>query len=170
MPAYHLELRQFPRNFNRFNLSGPEIGSVAMTWVRERILDLGDQKWSPAEATLTIIEGPEIPVERLSMGRGWPTARREGEEVTDRVLREARQALVEMERRRPDAQSSPAGPDGTDGRDQLALGVELGGLLGAQAGRLLAAWRAVAGRSSGLAPSESLALAERELAAGGPED
>jgi hypothetical protein len=47
--------------------------------------------------------------------------------------------------------------------DPLALGVELAGLLGADPARLLAAWRGVAARSSGLAPSESLALAEREL-------
>jgi len=170
MPIYHLELRQFPRNFNRFNMTGQEIGSVAMTWVQQRILDLGDQKWSPAEATMMIIEGPEIPVGQLSMGRGWPTARREGEEVTDRILREARQALEEMAESR--AAAPPAGQpsaNGAQGSDQLALGVELGGLLGAEPGRLLAAWRAVAARSSGLAPSESLALAERELASPSPD-
>jgi hypothetical protein len=44
------------------------------------------------------------------------------------------------------------------------LGVQLGGLLGGDPVSLLAAWRELAGRSSGLAPSESLALAERELA------
>ena len=105
------------------------------------------------------------------MGRGWPTARREGEEVTDRILREARKALEEMAESRSAA--PPAAPqpsaNGAQGSDQLALGVELGGLLGAEPGRLLAAWRAVAARSSGLAPSESLALAERELASPGPD-
>jgi hypothetical protein len=168
MPTYHLELRQFPRNFNRFNLTGPEIGSVAMTWVQERILDMGDQRWSPVEASMTIIEGPEIPVGRLSMGRGWPTARREGEEVTERVLAEARRALREMgESSAPVAQAAPApSPNGAHVGDPLALGVELGGLLGADPMGLLAAWRAVAARSSGLTPSESLALAERELASG----
>ena len=169
MPTYHLELRQFPRNFNRFNLTGPEIGAVAMTWVQERILDLGEQRWSPAEATMTIIEGPEIPVGRLSMGRGWPTARREGEEVTERILAEARRALGELAEAPGAAQPAAGapGPNGTRGADPLALGVELGGLLGAEPGRLLLAWRAVAARSSGLSPSESLALAEREFASGG---
>jgi hypothetical protein len=47
--------------------------------------------------------------------------------------------------------------------DQLALGVELASLLGPDASRLLAAWREVAARASGLSPSESLALAERQL-------
>jgi hypothetical protein len=159
MPTYHLELRQFPRNFNHFNLTGQEIGSVAMTWVQERILDLGEQRWSPAEAKMTIIEGPEIPLERLSVGRGWPTARREGVEVTDRILAEARQALTEMAQPPAAARQAP-GPDGVQSTDQL------GGLLGPESSRLLAAWRTVAAGSSDLAPSESLALAERELAGG----
>ena len=69
MANYHLELRQFPRNFTRFNLNGPEIGTIAMTWVQERMLTIDDQKWSPAEATIIIIEGPAIPIERLSHGQ-----------------------------------------------------------------------------------------------------
>jgi hypothetical protein len=164
MATYHLELRQFPRNFTRFNLSGPEIGAIAMTWAQERLLTLDEQKWSPAEATITIIEGPAIPIERLSMGRGWTTVLREGENVTERVLDEARKALREP----PAPASIPAnGAPAAPGADPLALGVELAGLLGPDAGRLLGAWRAVALRSSVLAPSESLALAERELAGGG---
>jgi hypothetical protein len=168
MANYHLELRQFPRNFTRFNLTGAEIGTIALTWAQERMLTIDDEKWSPAEATMIILEGPTIPIERLSMGRGWPTALRESEDVTERVLAEARVAMRES--------SAPAAPNGTSGApsgvpahpdvDPLALGVELGGLLGAEPSRLLAAWRAVAARSSGLAPSESLALAERELGAG----
>jgi hypothetical protein len=50
--------------------------------------------------------------------------------------------------------------------DPLTLGVQLASLLGEDPAGLLAAWRAVAARASGLAPSESLALAERELRAG----
>ena len=95
MAHYHLELRQFPRNFTRFNLTGPEIGTIALTWAQERMLTIDGEKWSPAEATIIIIEGPAIPIERLSLGRGWPTALREGEDVTERVLAEAREALRE---------------------------------------------------------------------------
>jgi hypothetical protein len=170
MASYHIELRQFPRSFTRFNLTGPEIGTIALTWAQERMLTIDSEKWSPAQATIIILEGPSIPIERLSMGRGWPTALREGEDVTERVLAEAREAL-----RTPAAAAAPNGAPATPmtasalpGADPLALGVELGGLLGAEPSRLLAAWRAVAARSSGLAPSESLALAERELAAGSP--
>ena len=58
---------------------------------------------------------------------------------------------------------APASGAGGPGSDELALGVELAALLGPDALRLLAAWRDVAVRASGLSPSESLALAERQL-------
>jgi hypothetical protein len=182
--VYHLGLRHFPRNTTRFNLGGVEIGAIALPWVQEKFIELEDEKWSPHEATLTIIEGPLIPIEGISMGRGWRTALREGEDVTERVLAEARQALS-------DGTVTPTPPPGHNGppvfaqepavesterpveppADPLALGVELAGLLGPEAPALLGAWREVVARSSGLAPSESLALAERELrSAGGRND
>ncbi len=174
MPVYHLELRKFPRTANSFNMTGPEVGAIVIPWVQERVVEMGDQKWSPHEAEITILEGPEIPLGELSMGRGWRTAVRESKDVTRRILDEARQALA-------DGTAEGGAQGGTGGAstaavradsaasatgDQLALGVELGRLLGGDPVRLLSAWRAVAARSSGLAPSESLALAEREVAAG----
>ncbi len=169
MATYHIELRQFPRNFSRFNLTGPEVGAIALTWAQDKILNYGDQKWSPAEASIIILEGPAIPVERLSMGRGWTTAQREGQDVTKRVIAEARE---EVEKAAPGAANGPGeaapGTAGAAVADPLALGVELASLLGPQAGSLLAAWRTAAARAPGTAPSESLALAERELA--GAED
>jgi hypothetical protein len=217
MASYHLEIRDFPRNVNRFNMSGTEIGTVLLAWAQERVFELGDQKWNPQTAELTVLEGPEIPISGLSMGRGWPTALREGQDVTARVLAEAREAIVDgsvarmaqaqeaaapaaagpaealaaglgdepLVRAREQAVPEPeipAGPDEVPAAaldegageaalaaveapevDQLALGVELAAVLGPDAARLLAAWREVAGRASGLAPSESLALAERQL-------
>jgi hypothetical protein len=188
MPTYHLELRKFPKTLSRFNQSGQQIGAIVLPWIQERILDIDGEKWAPYESTITIIEGPEIPVDRLSMGRGWRTAQREGTDVTDRILGEARQALADGGATAADAPATPVGStsssqdtqpaedypsaasdatpaaQGPIDSDHLALGVQLGGLLGADPVGLLAAWREVAGRSSGLAPSESLALAERELA------
>ncbi|MGO9488990.1 MAG: hypothetical protein ACLQBB_08205 [Solirubrobacteraceae bacterium] len=167
MTVYHVELRKFPRTVNRFNASGPEVGAIVIPWVQERVFELDDQKWAPWESSITIIEGPEIPLNELSIGRGWRTAMREGEDVTERILTEATEALAAGSTGSGAAASaaSPAPAASSDG-DQLAVGVELAGLLGADAMRLLQAWRLVAARSSGLAPSESLALAERELASG----
>jgi hypothetical protein len=194
MGMYHLEIRDFPRNVNRFNMSGTEIGAVLLAWAQERVFELADQKWNPQTAEMTVLEGPEIPVSGLSMGRGWPTALREGQDVTARVLAEAREAIVdgsvaraeqELERAAAEADgavdatpeageqvpgaeaviapASGPGASGASGADELALGVELAALLGPDAPRLLAAWRDVAVRATGLSPSESLALAERQL-------
>jgi hypothetical protein len=178
--VYHLELRRFPKSLTRYNLSGAEVGAIVLPWVQERVIELDEQKWSPHEATITILEGPSIPIERLSMGRGWRTAQREGRDVTELVLAEARQAIADG--------SAPAGPAGGEGApvrregqalareggqmpsagDPLELAVELGALLGEHPARLLSAWRAVAARASGLTPSATLALAERELGADAP--
>ena len=40
---YHVELRQFPHNLCRFNLTEPEIRAIAIPWVREQPLDIGEQ-------------------------------------------------------------------------------------------------------------------------------
>jgi hypothetical protein len=145
---YHVELHQFPHNMSRFNLTDGELDAIVQPWVREQVVDFGERKWSPHQARLTIVEGPRMPLEQLTMGRGWRAAQRQGEDVTERVVAGAREAL---------AAAAPAPPD------PLALGVQLASLLGEDPGPLLAAWKQVAARSSGLAPSESLALAERQL-------
>jgi len=191
MSKYHVEVREFPRNVNRFNMSGQEVGAVLVAWAQERVFELGGQRWNPQSAEMTVIEGPEIPVSGLSMGRGWPAALREGLDVTERVLGEARAAIVDGSVARiaqaqeaeelagaqaPDAATEAAAAAidegageaavaavGSPAADELALGVELAALLGGEAPRLLAAWREVAARASGLSPSETLALAERQL-------
>jgi hypothetical protein len=100
------------------------------------------------------------------MGRGWRAAQRESQDVTERVLAAARQAATV-----PAQPPAERPPDAALPADPLVLGVQLAALLGDDPARLLAAWRAVVTRSSGLAPSESLALAEREVARGaGTED
>jgi hypothetical protein len=95
MPSYHVEIRDFPRNVNRFNMTGQEVGALLLAWAQERVFELGDQRWNPQTAEINVIEGPEIPVSSLSLGRGWPIAVREGQDVTQRVLAEAREAIVD---------------------------------------------------------------------------
>ena len=158
---YHVELRQFPHNLCRFNLTEPEIRAIALPWVREQIVDIGERKWSTNQATLTILEGPRLESAQLTMGRGWRAAQRQGEDVTERILAAARQAASAEAARV--AVSAPA--DAGALADPLALGVQLASLLGDNPAALLAAWRAAAARHSGLSPSETLAEAEREIAA-----
>ena len=188
---YHIALQQFPRNLNRFNLDGRQIGSILVPWAQKEMVEINGQSWDPTAATITVLEGPEIPIHRLSLGRGWPLAEKQGEDVTARVIAEARAAVSDGSAHRapaaPDSASpatldpaapaelQPAAPSGPLERaeghsstalaegDALSAGVELAGLLGPDAPRLLAAWRSVYGRTAGLTPSESLAVAEREL-------
>ncbi len=167
---YHIELHQFPHNMSRFNLSDAELQAIVEPWAREALVEFGEKKWSPHKARLTIIEGPEMPLDQLTMGRGWRAAQRQGEDVTEAVLAAARQALAAAAQapaptvpaQRAVAQAQ-APEQAAALADPLALGVQLASLLGEDPGRLLSAWKEVAARSSGLSPSESLALAERQL-------
>jgi hypothetical protein len=168
---FHIELRQFPHNVNRFNLDQAGLWAVLEPWVRDQAVELGDRRWSPLQTTIKVIEGPEIPLDQLTMGRGWRAAEREGEDVTDYVLAQAREAVASAS---PGTTAQAAGmahapaaavqTPAASSPGGLAAGVELAGLLGADAVRLLAAWSEIAARAPALAPSESLALAERSLA------
>src|SRR5438445_7825638 len=83
---FHVELRQFPHNACSFNLTEAELFALVVPWSRERWVELGEREWSPHQARLTVLEGPRLPVEQLSMGRGWRNAQRQSEDVTERML------------------------------------------------------------------------------------
>lgn len=176
---YHVELRHFPHNAWRFNLSEQELAAIVQPWVREQAIDVGERKWSPHLARLTLLEGPKLDLTELSMGRGWRSAQRRSEDVTERVLDAAREAMhghvpeegvgavasaaaVNQAAAAAAAASAPAAAAPAL-NDPIALGVQLAALLGPDPTALLDAWRAAAAGSPGLAPSDSLALAERVL-------
>ena len=161
---YHLELRKFPKRVHRYNMSGPEIGALLLLWVREQVVELGEQKWRPQEAEITVLEGPEVPPREISMARGWRRAEREGRDVTAAVLGEAREHLSGGGASSAETVMGGTGVGGPG--DGMALALRLGSLLGPDAARLMDAWGAVRLRDPGLAPSEALARAERELGEG----
>ena len=77
--VYHVELRHFPRNVCRFNLSAEELQATVLDpWVADRPFELGELRWDPRQARLMVLEGPSIPPDQLSMGRGWRTAQHAG--------------------------------------------------------------------------------------------
>ncbi len=163
---FHIELRQFPHNHARFNLSEGELHALVAPWVREQWVELGERKWNCNQATLTIVEGPQLPVQKLSMGRGWRTAQREGEDVTERVLAVAKGEVESAAQVVASSAGGVSGPaEGGLMGDPLALGVQIAALLGPDATALLEAWRRAAASAPGLPPSESLALAEQALRA-----
>jgi len=90
-PMFHLELRQFPHVARAFNLTREELDlRFARPWVGGETVVHDDRRWSPERARLTILEGPELRVEEIGLGRGWATAGRSSRDVTDSVLAEAK--------------------------------------------------------------------------------
>ena len=90
---FHVELRQFPHNACAFNLNEAELlQTLVIPWSQEQWVELGERKWNPHQARLTVLEGPHLPVEDLAMGRGWRNAQHQSEDVTERVLARARGA------------------------------------------------------------------------------
>jgi len=165
---YHVELRQFPHNFCHFNLSAAELAAIVEPWKRGEPIEVGDRKWSPHQAKIRILEGPELELQELSMGRGWRAAERRSQDVTDRVLATAPTApgAPPPHAAPPPQGSGPAsapGPGGPGLADPLAALVQIGALLGPEAPRLLDAWRSAAAGDPSLSPSQALAMAEEGL-------
>lgn len=161
---YHFELRQFPHNFCHFNLSAPELhDTIVGPWAREQWIELGERKWNPHQAKLTVLQGPHLPIDQLSMGRGWRNAQRTGRDVTERVLAAAK-ADAEADTQPP--QASPAGTSQPQDESLLAdsLGLELLAQLTAGAISLRRAWEIAAARQPDRSAGQSLALAERAIA------
>jgi hypothetical protein len=141
--VFHVELRQFPHNFCRFNMSEQELRiSVLNAWARKEWLEFGERRWDPNQATVTVIEGPRLSMPELAMGRGWRNAQRAGADVTERVLEAARTA-----REPAQAGARPAA-------------AELAALLGPESEPLMRAWRLAMESHPDRRPSECLALAE----------
>jgi hypothetical protein len=89
--VFHVELRQFPHVWRSFNLGAEELEKAIVTpWVRGEAVEIGDRRWAPERAKLTIYEGPRLRPDEIGMGRGWPNAIRSGEDVTDSVLAAAK--------------------------------------------------------------------------------
>jgi hypothetical protein len=89
------------------------------------------------------------------MGRGWPVAQREGEDITRRVLAQPKG------QRRPAELPATDSPGAASVADSLALEV-LASLSDAPA-TLSDAWRLAAARSPRSSAAQSLALAEQAL-------
>ncbi len=85
--VYHLELRHFPRNLCRFNLGAAELQTTVLEpWAADRQFELEELRWDPRQARLTVLEGPRLAPDQLTMGRGWRAAQRHGRDVTAQLL------------------------------------------------------------------------------------
>jgi hypothetical protein len=164
--VFHIELRQFPHNVCRFNLSEQELRTVVEPWAREQWIELGGRRWSPHQARLTILDGPRLAVQELSMGRGWRNAQRRSEEVTDRVLAAAKAPLAHNGGPSPSQSQSSTDPSESSADLSLeadSLGLELLTMLGDAPASLSAVWRLARARFPERLPSECLAVAEQAI-------
>jgi hypothetical protein len=92
---FHIEVRTSLRHARSFNLTAEELRRTVLTpWLSGRPIDLGDRKWKREDATLRILEGPELSNPELSFGQGWANAERGGEDVTATVIGEAGDAAL----------------------------------------------------------------------------
>ena len=57
---YHLRASPVPTHATRFNLTEQQLRAVLGPWVRGKIVEVGERKWTPEQATLTVLEGPEL--------------------------------------------------------------------------------------------------------------
>jgi hypothetical protein len=164
--VFHIELRQFPHNVWRFNLSEQELRTVVEPWAREQWIELGGRKWSPHQARLTILDGPHLAVQELSMGRGWRNAQRRSEEVTDRVLAAAKDPRAHNGGPSPSQSQSSTYPSEFSADLPLeadSLGLELLTMLGDAPASLPAVWQLARARFPERLPSECLAVAEQAI-------
>ena len=94
---FHVELRQFPHQTRAFNLTRDELDArIVGPWIAGEVVELNEYRWLPDRATLTIYEGPQLEVADMGLGRGWQNVTRQGREVTQEVLIEARDETSEL--------------------------------------------------------------------------
>jgi hypothetical protein len=182
--VYHVELRQFPHNFCRFNLTDRQLHEAILdAWARGDWIELGERKWSPHQAKLTVLDGPELPVDQLSMGRGWRNAARQGRDVTEELLAAVRAAAGASSAMRIGTEAiaslggaaeeqptgggeiafdAPAGPVmSTDARLIAdSLGLEVLAKLGSEPSPIAVAWQLAQARYPERSASDCLQLAE----------
>jgi hypothetical protein len=85
--VFHVELRQRPHMARAFNLSEQEVtGRFLAPLMAGRPLIYEDREWDPRKVRLTVIEGPELSMGEMGMGRGWANAERSGSDVTERLM------------------------------------------------------------------------------------
>jgi hypothetical protein len=173
---YHVELRQFPHNFCRFNLTERELREAILdVWTQGGWIEFGERKWNPHQANLTVIEGPRLALEQLSMGRGWRAAARDGQDVTEQLLAavraDARPSYERSTADMPEAidreSASYEAPGGAHAPEMHlladSLGLEVLAKLSEEPIPLAIVWQLARGRYPDWSASDCLALAEHTV-------
>jgi hypothetical protein len=147
--VFHVELRETIHNTHLFNLEDGDLEErIVGPWLRDKVIDVGERRWSPARTRLTILEGPQLGLGELGLGRGWSNAVRRGRDVTAELL-DAKRAML------PTAATVPL--------RELDYEHELLALCASEAVSPYRAWQLADEVSEDPAPWQRLALAEGTL-------
>jgi hypothetical protein len=85
--VYHFELKQGFNVIRQFNLSRPDLERLILVpWSQRNDIELDDKLWIPSRCKLKVLRGPLLEDRDRGLGRGWTTAQRAGEDVTDEML------------------------------------------------------------------------------------
>lgn len=88
---YHVELRQFPHVSRAFNLDREALDARFLKpFVAGELIEYEDRRWGADKTRLTVLEGPELSHVDRGWGRGWGMATKQGRDVTEHVLSDAR--------------------------------------------------------------------------------
>jgi hypothetical protein len=84
---FHVELKDQRDVVRAFNLSEDQVMSRFITPLRTRDrFSIEDKEFESRKARLIVVEGPHLANGELGLGLGWTTARKRGEDVTERFL------------------------------------------------------------------------------------
>jgi hypothetical protein len=84
---FHLELKDHREIVRAFNLSEAEVMGRYITPLQSGVrFAIEDKEFEPRKSRLIVVEGPHLAPGELALGQGWTTARKYGEDVTQRFL------------------------------------------------------------------------------------
>jgi hypothetical protein len=88
--VYHVQLREASHKATGFNMESARLrAEVVDAWLGGQMFEFGGSEWVPQRTTIMVLEGPELPLHQLGMGRGWTNALRVSKDVTKEVLEAA---------------------------------------------------------------------------------
>jgi hypothetical protein len=84
---FHVELKDNRDIVRAFNLTEEQVVSRFIAPLQAGVrFQIEDKEFEPRKSRLIVVEGPHLAPGELGLGQGWTTARKRGEDVTQRFL------------------------------------------------------------------------------------
>ena len=162
---YHIELRESFHNLCHFNLDRGALEAIVKAWTTEPWVEIEGRKWNPTEPNSGSSKVPELPLDQLTMGRGWRAAERQGTDVSEPILGAPPRPRAPPHRALPSRapQVWCSRPYPTPPSRPTHSASSCSSLLADGPAPLYYAWRLAAKRFPERTPGEALMLAERSV-------